>query len=141
MLNVSGHFLRRLHRTIFQTTTNAVYVTRLLSSTNDDPIAANTTGICQSIIHPMGKVKFTNYINAIRDEYDKVEQTQTRMDKAAVKRVRQLREILDIFDDRKAIVDNYLALSEELANEKDKEMLSMGEEEIVVSCFIITLHW
>lgn len=133
MLFMRGRCLRGFHQLIYQS--NGIHSSNILRSfsTSQNVIAAAAGSVDKSIIHPLGNEKFTKYITEIRDEYSRIENQYTDIDQQTAKRHQLLKQILDICDERKSIVDAFLALNEELANEKDKEMLALGEEEKSVS--------
>lgn len=85
-----------------------------------------------NIAYPLGNKSFTRYLESIQSEYTDIENNYTDIDRASLKRKKMFEKILAIYNNRQSIVDNLMALNDELANETNSEMLAMGREEIMV---------
>lgn len=102
---------------------------RLFATTN---IVFQNSSVNCNIVYPLGNKSFTRYLEIIQKEYTDIENNYTDIDRASLKRKELFAKILAIYNNRQSIVGNLKALNDELANETNSEMLSMGREEIMV---------
>lgn len=85
-----------------------------------------------SILHPLGNEKVTKYLENAREQYSNILSNYEEIDRSLLRKKALLKQVLGMYDGRQKIVQNLAILQDEMQNEKDEDMLSMGKEEMEV---------
>lgn len=102
------------------------HISRLFAS-NAQKLVSNA-----SILHPLGNEKVTKYLENAREQYSNILSNYEEIDRALLRKKALLKQVLGMYDGRQEIVQNLAILQDEMQNEKDEDMLSMGKEEMEV---------
>ncbi len=73
--------------------------------------------------------KVLNYLNNAKTEHDELIKRKESLGRAGHEKIKELQQMVEIYDCRNAVIENLKILNEEMAKEKDTDLLTMMKDE------------